>query len=1287
MGPRLLAGVALVAVALMGLTVATPQDATFGFSVDLKHVLDARGANQAGLKDIDPGDDDLGKLLDRIDGKGLDPDLVRNLDPEALAGLLGGLSPSELAALGLTDEEAQQYMDRLRDPDLTDEELAAIAAELSDKGLRFANEDADGRFDAGEAAYADLDGDGTISSGDLKLGVLALLLGIDRGLPDGDRDRLQRYELAGGLGLARPATSASKASATAATAVLATDGYPTDRAMGPASVVCVQLYSPSLTCHTRTFVHGAIAENGDGSLFLLDDEVGDWSVLAADPTAPGPRSSATVQVTTVPGQLIPIPALTPADVLVAIDGVSTKLYRDGNGMVWLASPPSQPQTLRLELTWAVDLAYYDLPVAADVAAADVPEAQRPRLSAVQQAVGTHIAQLAGAQDRSYGDALRALASFVRGFGLGPLPDRDEQANDLLAVAEAQVGCARQRAESFTLAAQALGIPARLVVNEAHVFSEVLVPKAGWHMVDLGGCSRVQVHAGAAHVEVMALQDLPYADGEAPPSQAEKDAAPATASINITQLPPSLRRDADFAIGGTVDSADGRVPAGIPITFTYNRTKEQPGTPFCSTQTAGDGTYRATCRLGPGTPAGALQLVARLAPSVIAGAPSGPAYSDPPFVVQKATTLALVGHARTSADVTVAYTAVVRDEDGAPVAQRNVGLTVDGADPVTRATDATGRARFPLRLDPGSHTLAATLPGDDTYDPSSDSLRVEATTTRIAVQADQAKLDAGTLVLDGVLSVGTTPTGGRAITATWRNDPDGPAQTRTATTGPNGAFRIAFEGSPRPGPGLASVTDGKSGVAVDVAFGRTVDAAGVLDVPTRWATGVPVPVKVDVTGPAEAVPLQVLLNGEVVADVVAGGGLVGEALVTVPTGRHDLALRAGAGVRLTSAPARVTVALAEAQLGDVAVQAPGSLLEADGYARFDGRPIAGPVELRLMGVTGNATSGADGAFHLALRLPDDATPGNATAVLSLPALGHKADVPVRVQRPANLAIDAPGVTFHAFGATRITVRGEGDVTVTADGKEVGPGGRLALDTGTWLWRRIDVEATATPSDPDLSPSTTGVTVVAVNPVTLGGGPLLLAGLAIAGARTAKTLRRRREHRNRFLPPRPRGPIRVLHPDLPRRVPLVFDPAVDGHLVLRLPRAGNWSARDALGRPVPAALDGREVRIDLARLPVGLNRVDFSLDGKTYPFAFAVDDLRSALDAATLALLARIGSTQPWPALMQRLEESLRDAGADHGDAAAIRDHAEESLYTLDRFGRERFHRFFLLLDEAQARRPA
>ncbi len=1280
---RLGAGAALVAVALLGFTVAVPQDASLGLDTSLKDFVKPRGGeNVAGLDQVDLDDEDLGDLLDRLDGAGLDPDLARNIDPAALAALLDTLTPQELAALGLTAQEAAELAARLRDPGLTDEELAAIAAGLANRGLGFVNADADGRFDGGETAYADLDGDGTVSEGDLRLGVLALLLGFDRDLSDAARDLLQAYERAGAVGLGRPVTAASKATATAGTAPLAAAGFPTDRAIGPLSVVCVPLYSPSLTCHTRTFVQGGIVPGDGYTLFALDAT---RDALTADPFASGPRSIGSVVLDLTDGAWTPVPALTPGDRLVAVGDATVELARDGNGMVWATGRTGRTS---LNLTWAVDLAYYDFPVAADVTPDDVPEADRPKLDALGLAAGLHIAELAGAHDRPYGDTVRALASFVRGFGVGPLPDRDEQGDDLLAIAETRVGCARHRAEVFVLAAQSLGIPARLVVNEAHAFAEAFVPKAGWHLVDVGACGQIQVQDRAGHDEVMAHQDLPYADGDAPPSQADTDKAAAITRIDITEVPTTLRRNTDFTIAGKASSDNGTLPAGIPITFTYNRTKETPGTPFCSAQTQQGGDYSATCRLGQGTPAGSLQLVARLAPSVVAGAPSTVSYSDPPFTVQKATNLTLLGPAVTSATVPVAYTAHVLDEDGEPVPARPVTLQVDGAGNVTRFTDATGRARFPLNLEPGKHTLAARLAGDDAYDPTQGTLAIEAKEVFIALQVDADALEAGKLVAQGAYATADGPKAGQRLTVRWRNDPDGPEQLRSVTSGPGGALHIAFEGVPRPGPGLFSVYDPVRGVGVDVAFARNVDARAFVDLPVRWAVGSAVPATVRITGPEVAVPVHLVVDGLAVADLAAGGDLLGEALLTIAEGRHTVTAQAGEGVRLTTIPVAITLAPVNATVGTPPVQAPGSTVHVAGHLTFGGRGLDGLVHVRGAGATATGASGRDGAFALDLVLPKDAPAGPATLLLEAPQVGFQQAIPIRIQRSANLAIDAPALSLQAFGVTPVVVRGEGNVTVQVDGRPLGDGGRLDVPSGTWLVRRMHLSATAIPGSPDIAPATATATITVVNPLALLGIPLALALVGVAGGKGVGALRRWHAHRNRFLPKPPRSPVRVLQPALPRRVPRVFDPAQDETLVVRLPRAGAWQVRDARGRPLRALAEGHVVRVSLRDIAPGRQRLWFNDGRRAIAFDCAVQDLRSALDDETLAILGRVGQVEPWPTTLEAFEGGLGAAGAHPEDARSIRRLAEEALYKDDGgLQRPRFHAFFAAVDKAQARRPA
>jgi hypothetical protein len=690
MGVRSAAAVALLAVALLGFTVAIPQDAHLGLGQPLEDFFG--GGVNVGVEGLVGGHDpDLGRLLKDLRDKRIDPALLANLDPKSLADALEHLTPEQLKELGLDRDAALAQAALLRDPNLGPAAYALILAGLAAKGLGILAEDGNGTL------VIDRDHDGKLSQGDVRAGSASFTPSNDDGLDDQARSDLAAYQAAGGLGLDRPATATNRNNATAATAPLGVPGYPSDRATGPYSPVCVQAHSLQLTCHLRTFVQSAVRAENDYTLFLLD--AGRTSI-PLETKATGPQASTEVTVLLDAKLWTPIPALTPNDHLVGLQGPPIQLARDGNGMVWARAAKAGPATL--DLTWAVDAAYYDLAVPADASFGDVPEAMRPALDARMQALGVRVAEVAGAQQQTYAGTIGTLVGFFRGFQGGALPTRAEVTDDVLASAQSRIGCARQRAEAFTLAAQALGIPAHLVVNEAHAFSEVYVPRFGWRMADLGGCGAYQVAPRPSFTELRVQQDLPYAGHDAPQSEPDPGAAPAATAIAITQSPSSLKRGSDFALAGQATAGPDQVPAGIPITFTYNRTKATPGTAFCATVTQTGGRFQAVCRLAADTPSGNLQLVARLAPTVLAGKPAAASWSDPPFTVQKATALAVAGPL------------VVRatDEDGLPLAGRLLHLDGAGGDGARAllATDASGFVRLPF---PGT----VRFDGDDAHEPA------------------------------------------------------------------------------------------------------------------------------------------------------------------------------------------------------------------------------------------------------------------------------------------------------------------------------------------------------------------------------------------------------------------------------------------------------------------------------------------------------------------------------------------------------------------------------------------
>ena len=82
--------------------------------------------------------------------------------------------------------------------------------------------------------------------------------------------------------------------------------------------------------------------------------------------------------------------------------------------------------------------------------------------------------------------LDPMVAWFRAFETGELPPGSD--NSYLDLACSQKGCCRHRSYAFAITAMAMGIPARYVENELHVFVEVYVPRLGWRRINLGGAT-------------------------------------------------------------------------------------------------------------------------------------------------------------------------------------------------------------------------------------------------------------------------------------------------------------------------------------------------------------------------------------------------------------------------------------------------------------------------------------------------------------------------------------------------------------------------------------------------------------------------------------------------------------------------------------------------------------------------------------------------------------------------------------------------------------------------------
>jgi hypothetical protein len=160
-------------------------------------------------------------------------------------------------------------------------------------------------------------------------------------------------------------------------------------------------------------------------------------------------------------------------------------YKDSADNFWVRS--DRAGSLRLVFLTDAPKRYFSPQIPTGVSVAHVPAALRPTLpSAVRDAAGKVLAKIQVKATDPLARQLDRLVGYFRGFEPGPLPRIT--GDTYLDIALSRKGVCRHRSLAFVVTAQALGIPARYVHNEAHAFTEVFIPRLGWARIDLGGAS-------------------------------------------------------------------------------------------------------------------------------------------------------------------------------------------------------------------------------------------------------------------------------------------------------------------------------------------------------------------------------------------------------------------------------------------------------------------------------------------------------------------------------------------------------------------------------------------------------------------------------------------------------------------------------------------------------------------------------------------------------------------------------------------------------------------------------
>lgn len=244
-------------------------------------------------------------------------------------------------------------------------------------------------------------------------------------------------------------------------------------------------FIPAITPFKRLFAYDMVEESlelGVSDKSLVKLPVGD-KVRSGDD-----QFYADMTVDLVAETAVRIPSVGPgARVLSAHTAPPTnfQLLRDGAENWFIRS--GDGKRVRLVLQLAIAREAFGSPFAAEASYVSLSR-YLPRLPQSIRAAAERVLEKVGvSRAMTPAAAVTALVAHFRSFA--PSDDRPSSSGAALyeELALSKKGVCRHRAYAFIITAQALGIPTRMVRNEAHAWVEVFDAQL-WHRVDLGGAA-------------------------------------------------------------------------------------------------------------------------------------------------------------------------------------------------------------------------------------------------------------------------------------------------------------------------------------------------------------------------------------------------------------------------------------------------------------------------------------------------------------------------------------------------------------------------------------------------------------------------------------------------------------------------------------------------------------------------------------------------------------------------------------------------------------------------------
>ncbi len=191
------------------------------------------------------------------------------------------------------------------------------------------------------------------------------------------------------------------------------------------------------------------------------------------------------------GEVVPLPSVSPESRILTIrTDPPTEIHveKDGADNFFVVRDRDEG-TSQVRLTFLTDAPrdYFNAAALPDVPVDALASHARTLPAALEATALAFAAELGLDRSSRFADALSTLTRHFRSFEESADPPRDT-GDIFLDLAHSMKGVCRHRAYAFVITAQALGIPARFVMNEAHAWVEVEMVERGYMRIDLGGAA-------------------------------------------------------------------------------------------------------------------------------------------------------------------------------------------------------------------------------------------------------------------------------------------------------------------------------------------------------------------------------------------------------------------------------------------------------------------------------------------------------------------------------------------------------------------------------------------------------------------------------------------------------------------------------------------------------------------------------------------------------------------------------------------------------------------------------